>query len=219
MCHGNGACKADRVVPKTNKNEPKCSVTWGVGPIGAAKQQLCAGGSDLQPTFKGSPKTQRPEKKKNRQQTSSKEAMPGLTAGAAFIATTHHARASEAGQKAAAPETVHPRLYKSKRCIDNNDNNNSLSSSTKWKPPSAPRVRSDSRLFRPRFGLVLVTSRLLLLAELEVLAARDDQLLLGLALLALQPKGHLLGGLGLREGGEIDAGMMARSMVKKRCGR
>ena len=45
--------------------------------------------------------------------------------------------------------------------------------------------------------LVLVTSRLLLLAELEVLAARDDKLLLGLALLALQPKGHLLGGLSL----------------------
>lgn len=46
---------------------------------------------------------------------------------------------------------------------------------------------------------VLVTSGLLLLSELEVLAARDDELLLRLALLALQPKGHLLGGLGLSE--------------------
>lgn len=43
-----------------------------------------------------------------------------------------------------------------------------------------------------------MTSRLLLLPELEVLAACDDELLLGLALLALQPKGHLLGGLGLK---------------------
>lgn len=42
-----------------------------------------------------------------------------------------------------------------------------------------------------------MTSGLLLLSELEVLAARDDELLLSLALLALQPKGHLFGGLGL----------------------
>lgn len=49
-----------------------------------------------------------------------------------------------------------------------------------------------------RRRLVLVTGGLLLLAELEVLAACDDELLLGLALLALQPEGHLLGGLGLK---------------------
>ena len=45
--------------------------------------------------------------------------------------------------------------------------------------------------------LVLVTGGLLLLAQLEVLGALDDQLLLRLAVLALQAQGHLLGGLGL----------------------
>ena len=38
---------------------------------------------------------------------------------------------------------------------------------------------------------------LLLLPELEVLGTLDDELLLGLALLALQTQGHFLGGLGL----------------------
>lgn len=42
-----------------------------------------------------------------------------------------------------------------------------------------------------------MTGRLLLLSELEVLAASDDQLLLRLALLAFQPQGHLLRGLSL----------------------
>lgn len=44
-----------------------------------------------------------------------------------------------------------------------------------------------------------MASRLLLLAELEVLATRDDELLLGLALLALKSKGYLLRGLGLSD--------------------
>lgn len=38
---------------------------------------------------------------------------------------------------------------------------------------------------------------LLLLAQLEVLGALDDQLLLRLAVLALEAQGHLLGGLRL----------------------
>lgn len=42
-----------------------------------------------------------------------------------------------------------------------------------------------------------MTGRLLLLAELEVLAASDDELLLGLTLLALEAKGDLLRRLGL----------------------
>lgn len=42
-----------------------------------------------------------------------------------------------------------------------------------------------------------MTSRLLLLAELEVLAASDDELLLGLALLALEAEGDLLRRLSL----------------------
>jgi len=42
-----------------------------------------------------------------------------------------------------------------------------------------------------------VASSLLLLAELEGLAALKADLALGLALLALKAEGHLLGGLGL----------------------
>lgn len=44
-----------------------------------------------------------------------------------------------------------------------------------------------------------MTGRLLLLAELEVLAASDDELLLRLALLALEAKGDLLRRLGLKK--------------------
>lgn len=53
---------------------------------------------------------------------------------------------------------------------------------------------------------VLVTGGLLLLAELEVLAAGDDELLLGFAFLALKPKGHLLGGLGLHHNNKNGGG-------------
>lgn len=42
-----------------------------------------------------------------------------------------------------------------------------------------------------------MTSRLLLLAEFKVLAARDDELLLGFALLALETQGDFLRRLGL----------------------
>lgn len=49
----------------------------------------------------------------------------------------------------------------------------------------------------PLACLVHVPAGLLLLAQLEVLGALDDELLLGLALLALQAQRHLLGGLGL----------------------
>lgn len=74
-------------------------------------------------------------------------------------------------------------------------------------PPSTKKASSapvhlllcDSSHLGERFvSSVLVTSGLLLFSELEVLAASNDELLLSLALLALQPKGHLLSGFGLR---------------------
>ena len=54
-------------------------------------------------------------------------------------------------------------------------------------PPSAPGLSWS----------ILVTSGLLLFTELKVLAAGDDQLLFGLAFLAFEPQGDLLGSLRL----------------------
>lgn len=87
-----------------------------------------------------------------------------------------------------------------RQTADSDDNDSPCSLPLDKKAPlSPPSGRSNSVFSFGEIGgcSVLVTGRLLLLAELEVLAARDDELLLGLALLALEPKGHLFGGLGL----------------------
>lgn len=72
-----------------------------------------------------------------------------------------------------------------------------------------PRLpHSNTPHCRPHYAhrLVLVARDLLLLTQLEVLGALDHELLLGLALLALQAEGDLLGGLGLQGGQCKDQG-------------
>lgn len=56
------------------------------------------------------------------------------------------------------------------------------------------------------YNLVLVTRRLFLFAELEVLATGNDDLLLRFAFLALQPERHLLGRLSLWHDDSFHAG-------------
>ena len=136
--------------------------------------------------------------------------MSGLTAEAASMANTHHARTAGAGAKkqprpqSRTLEIQAGAMMRQEQRQQRPTTTRSLPRQHKslFSPPCSLQIAFVSSSAKTRFGwlcLVLVTSRLLLLAELEVLAACDDELLLGLALLALQPQGHLLRRLGLND--------------------
>lgn len=110
--------------------------------------------------------------------------------------STHHARSSKPGKKQAEPNIIRPQLQH----VAGQQRAKTTRFPIDKKASSAPCICCCAILrVSVRFtSSVLVTSSLLFLSELEVLAARNDELLLRLALLALQPKGHLLRGFGLR---------------------
>lgn len=129
--------------------------------------------------------------------------MPGLTAEVATTTTTttHCTRSSKLGQKIVELNPIRPQLQM--KCNNGGSNNNNNPFPLDNKSLLSPVHCCAIFRVSARFGSsVLVTGGLLLLSELEVLAARDDELLLLLALLALQPKGNLLCGLGLDESWE-----------------